>query len=71
MAIKIIAIIISLAALAMVLWLLFGKGQKPWNELSEDEQKKKKVLVTGGILVFIAGVITAVFAGKDNKDQTL
>ncbi|HUX95118.1 MAG TPA: hypothetical protein VMV47_05235 [Bacteroidales bacterium] len=64
MEIRIIAIIISLAALGMFLWLLFGKGQKPWNEMSKDEQKKKKILVTGGILVFLAGVLTAIFAGK-------
>lgn len=64
MDIRIIALIVALAALALVLWLLFGKGQKPWNEMSEDEQKKKKMLVTGGILVFLAGILTAIFAGK-------
>ena len=68
MEIRIVAIIVSLAALAMVLWLLFGKGQKPWNEMTEQEQKKKKILVTGGILVFLAGVLTAVFAGKKKEN---
>ncbi len=68
MDIRIIAIIVSLATLAFVLWLLFGKGQKPWNEMTEEEQKKKKILVTGGILVFLAGVLTAIFAGKKKEN---
>ena len=64
MAIKIVAIVVALAALGLGLWLLFGKGQKPWNEMSEDERKRKKLLLTGGIMVFIAGLITAIFAGN-------
>ncbi|MBI5008426.1 MAG: hypothetical protein HZB98_01985 [Bacteroidia bacterium] len=54
MAIRIIAIIVALAALGMVLWLIFGKGQKSWDEMSDNEQKRKKTLVTGGILVFLS-----------------
>lgn len=64
MAIRIIAIVIALASLGMVLWLMFGKGQKSWDEMSENEQQRKKTLVTGGILVFLAGLMAAIFMGK-------
>ncbi len=64
MAIRIVAIVIALAALGMVLWLMFGKGQKSWDELSENDQQRKKTLVTGGIIVFLAGLMTAIFMGK-------
>ena len=64
MAIRIVAIILALAALGMVLWLIFGKGQKSWDEMSDNEQKRRKTLVTGGILVFLAGLLAAIFMGK-------
>ncbi|GEM_PF-4264568 len=64
MAIRIVAIVVALAALGMVLWLIFGKGQKSWDEMSDNEQKRKKTLVTGGILVFLAGLFAALFMGK-------
>ena len=64
MAIRIVAIIVALAALGMVLWLIFGKGQKSWDEMSDNEQKRRKTLVTGGILVFLAGLLAAIFMGK-------
>jgi len=64
MAIRIVAIIVALAALGMVLWLIFGKGQKSWDEMSDNEKKRKKTLVTGGILVFLASLLAAIFMGK-------
>ncbi|MBK9390990.1 MAG: hypothetical protein IPN68_12625 [Bacteroidetes bacterium] len=64
MVIRIVAIVIALAALGMVLWLMFGKGQKSWDEMSENEQQRKKTLVTGGILVFLGGLMAAIFMGK-------
>ena len=64
MELRIIAIVISLGALGMVLYLLFGKGTKPWAEMSEYEQNRKKTLVTGGIIVFLAGLIAAIFLGR-------
>lgn len=64
MAIRLVAIIVALAALGMVLWLMFGKGQKSWDEMSDNEQNRKKTLVTGGILVFLAGLLAAIFMGK-------
>lgn len=64
MALRIVAIIVALAALGMVLWLIFGKGQKSWDEMSDNEQKRKKTIVTGGILVFLTGLLAAIFMGK-------
>ena len=64
MVIRIIAIVVALAALAMVLYLMLGKGQKSWDEMSENEQLRKKSLVTGGIIVFLTGLLAAIFMGK-------
>jgi hypothetical protein len=64
MVIRIIAIVVALGALGMVLYLMLGKGQKSWDEMSDTEQKRKKTLVTGGILVFLAGLLSAIFLGK-------
>ncbi len=64
MALRIVVIIVALAALGMVLWLIFGKGQKSWDEMSDNEQKRKKTIVTGGILVFLTGLLAAIFMGK-------
>ena len=65
--IRIIAILVSLAALCFVLILLFSKKQKPWNEMTEKEKKKKKILIASGTTVFLAGIITALLLGKKDK----
>jgi hypothetical protein len=62
--IRIILIVISLSALGLVLYLLFSKSQKPWNEMTSEEQKRKKLLVAGGLSVFLAGLITALISRK-------
>jgi hypothetical protein len=64
MIIRIIAIVIALSALGMVIYLMSGKNQKPWDQMTDDEQKRKKTLVTGGIIVFLTGLLTAIFVGK-------
>jgi len=64
MIIRIVAIVIALAALGMVLYLIFGKNQKSWDQMTEDEQRRKKTLVTGGIIVFLSGLLAAIFLGK-------
>jgi hypothetical protein len=61
---RIILIIISLSALGFVIYLLFSKNQKPWNEMTGEEQKRKQNLVAGGIAVFLAGLITTLLTGK-------
>ena len=61
---KIIAFLISLAALSFVLVLLFSRKQKPWNEMTEKEQKKKKIMIASGTTVFLAGIIAALLPGK-------
>jgi uncharacterized membrane protein YfcA len=67
MTIKIIAVVIALAGLGMVFYLLYGKNQKKWDEMTIEEQKRKKTLITGGILVFLAGMLAAIFhREKDN-----
>lgn len=60
----IIVILISASALGLVLYLLFSRKQKPWDQMSTDEQNRKKVLVAGGLTVFIAGLISAIMMGK-------
>jgi hypothetical protein len=62
--IRIIVIAISLAALSFVIFLLFSKKQEPWNEMTEKEQKKKKIMIASGTTVFLAGIITALLLGK-------
>jgi uncharacterized membrane protein YfcA len=62
--VRIIAILVALAALLLIVYLVFSKNQRPWNELTAQEQNKKKLLVAGGISVFLAGIITALLAGK-------
>jgi len=62
--VRIIAFTISFSALVFVLYLLFNKRQKPWNEMTEKEKKTKKVLVASGTTVFLAGLITALLIGK-------
>lgn len=64
MAIKIIAIVVALASLVMVLYLMLGKGQKSWDEMSDNERRRKKTLVTGGIIVFLSGLLAAIFMGR-------
>lgn len=64
MAIKIIAIVVALASLGMVLYLMLGKGQKSWDEMSDNERRRKKTLVTGGIIVFLSGLLAAIFMGR-------
>jgi hypothetical protein len=62
--IRIIAIIISLGALSFVFYLLFSKSQKPWTEMTENEQKKKKIMIASGITLFLAGLIASLTLRK-------
>jgi hypothetical protein len=62
--VRIIVIVITLAALMLVLYLLFSKKQKPWHEMTAYEKNRKKALVAGGLTVFAAGIITALILGK-------
>jgi hypothetical protein len=64
MARLIIVILISLSGLGLVLYLLFSKKQKPWDQMTNEEQNRKKVLMAGGLTVFIAGIISAIMIGK-------
>jgi Na+/H+ antiporter NhaD/arsenite permease-like protein len=68
--IRILVILITLAALSFVLVLLFSKKQKPWNEMTEKEKNKKKIMIASGTTVFLAGVITTLLLGKKNNTPT-
>jgi len=61
---KLIVLVITLAALIFVLILLFSKRQKPWNELTNDEKNKKKILIASGTSVFLAGLIASILLRK-------
>ncbi len=61
---QLIAFIVSMVGLSLVLYLLFNKRQKTWNELTETEQKKKKILIASGTTVFLAGLLASLFLGK-------
>jgi hypothetical protein len=62
--VRILAICVSLAALIFVLLLLFGRRQKPWNQMTENEKKRKKVMIASGTTVFLAGLIATLLLGK-------
>ena len=62
--IRIVVIMIALVALALVLYLLFSQNQKSWDEMTEKEQKRKKVLIASGIAVFLSGLIASILLGK-------
>lgn len=60
----IILILISLSGLGVVLYLLLSRKQKPWDHMTSEEQNRKKVMVAGGLTVFIAGLLAALMTGK-------
>ena len=64
MIIKVILFVVSFSALGLVLYILFGKNRKPWNEMTENEKRKNKALIAGGTAVFLAGLLAALTAGK-------
>lgn len=64
MARLVIVILITLSALGFVLYLLLSKKQKPWDQMTSEEQNRKKVLVAGGLTVFIGGIISALMMSK-------
>lgn len=61
---RITLILTSLGALSFVLYLLFNKRQRTWPEMSQDEKNRKKIAVAGGTMVFLAGLLAAIFMGK-------
>lgn len=60
----VIVILITLSALGFVLYLLFSRKQKPWDQMTNEEQNRKKVLVAGGLTVFIGGILSALMMSK-------
>lgn len=62
--IRIAAIIISAGALSFVLYILLNRKHKSWSDMTENERNRNKIALTGGIIVFLAGLLTALFIGK-------
>ena len=62
--IRLIAIIVTAASIGVVIYILFNKGQKPWEELTEAEQKKKKFILAGGLAVFVTGLFALLSASR-------
>jgi hypothetical protein len=62
--IRLVVLLVSMAALCLVLYLLFSKRQKPWNQMTETEQKKKKIMIVSGTTVFLTGMIATFLLGK-------
>jgi Na+/H+ antiporter NhaD/arsenite permease-like protein len=59
--------LICVAALIFVLWLLFNTRQKPWNEMTDEEKKKKKIKLFSGIAVFLTSLIALIVTGKNRN----
>ena len=34
-----------------------GRKQKPWSELSEEEKKHKKIIISVGVIILLIGFI--------------
>lgn len=62
--IRLVAFTVSLAALGLVLFMLFSKRQKTWNEMTDMEQKRKKIMIVSATSVFLAGIIATLLLGK-------
>lgn len=65
-----IPLIIALTALVFVLYIIFNKRQKKWEDMSPEDQKKKKVMIFSGIVVFLTGILTAFFLGRKEKPDS-
>lgn len=62
--IRIIVIVISLSALGFLIYLLFSKDQKPWYAMTEEQKRKKKIMIVSATTVFLAGLISTLLTGK-------
>jgi hypothetical protein len=62
--IRLTAILISAAGLAAVFYALIGKNKRSTSEITENEQKKRIKLIIGGLLIFLGGLITALYSGN-------
>jgi uncharacterized BrkB/YihY/UPF0761 family membrane protein len=44
-------------AIGISIGIVLGKKQKPWAELSEEEKKRKKILIGAGVVLLVLGVL--------------
>jgi hypothetical protein len=48
-------------AIGLSLGISIGKKQKPWSELSDEEKRQRKFVVTAGIIILIIGALTGLW----------
>jgi Na+/H+ antiporter NhaD/arsenite permease-like protein len=64
----IIPLIISLTAIAIVVYLVFSRKHGNWDDMSADEKRKKKLMIFSGIAVFFTAIAAALsFNKKDHS----
>jgi hypothetical protein len=44
-------------AIGISIGIAFGKEQKPWSELTDEEKRIRKILIGAGIIIFVLGLI--------------
>lgn len=42
-------------AIGISIGIAIGKKQKPWYELTEEEKRKRKVLIGAGVIILVIG----------------
>ena len=45
-------------AIGINLGRVIGKKQKPWYELTEEEKRKRKILISAGLIILVIGFLT-------------
>ena len=51
-----IGMVIGLA-IGISIGMALGQKQKPWSELTEEEKKRKKILIGAGIIILVLGIL--------------
>ena len=44
-------------AIGISIGIVVGQKQKPWSELTEEEKKRKKILIGAGIIILVLGIL--------------
>ena len=48
-------------AIGLNIGIAIGKKQKPWYELTDEEKRKRKVLIGSGIIILVFGLLTGLW----------
>ena len=65
----VIPLIVSLTALTAVLFLVYSKKQKKWEEMTPKEKRRKKAMILGGLAIFLSGIAAALSLGKKDRSK--